>query len=144
MTRLQDVCRQVEHVDTDAAGVVHFARYASLLETAVLENLERLGVGVRRLADEGLELAITELRMNYFASARFFDLMRIRVGVDRVGGASCTVSGAIHRNEVEPETLLASGSLVLCVVDRSGGGVTALPGRMRRVLRDCVDGEGDG
>jgi len=133
---LLDVCRRMEHVDTDAAGVVHFARYASLLETAVLENLERLGVGVLQLGDDRLELAISELRMNYFASARFYDLVRIGVSVDRVGGASATVSGSIHRDE----TLLASGTIVLCVVGQAGGGVAPLPERMRKALRDCLNG----
>lgn len=133
---LLDVCRQVEHVDTDAAGVVHFARYASLLETAVLENLERLGVGVRHLGRAGLELAISELRMNYFASARFFDVVRIRVGIDRVGGASCSMSGEIHHTD----TLLASGTLELCVVSRADGSAVAMPGRMRQVLLECLNG----
>ena len=136
MTPLVDVCRRIEHVDTDAAGVVHFARYASLLETAVLENLERLGIGVQQLGDDRLELAISELRINYFASARFYDLVRIGVSIDRVGGASATVSGAIHRDE----TLLASGSLVFCVVGQAGGGVEPLPDRMRKALRDCLNG----
>lgn len=140
MSALLDLTRQVEHVDTDAAGVVHFTRYASLLETAVLENLERLGVGVRQLGEAGLELAITELQMNYFASARFFDPLRVRIRVDRVGGASCSVSGDVHHGDATPETLLASGRLVLCVVSRADGTATALPSRMRQVLRDCLDG----
>jgi len=138
---LHEVCRQVEHVDTDAAGVVHFTRYASLLETALLENLERLGVGVRQLGEEGLELAFSELQMNYFASARFFDPLRVRIRVDRVGGASCSVSGAVHVGDATPETLLASGSLVLCVVRRADGTAAALPSRMRQILRDCLDGD---
>ncbi|MEK8107760.1 hypothetical protein NKG94_26990 [Micromonospora sp. M12] len=43
MTALRELRWRVEHVDTDAAGVVHFTRYASLLESALLENLDRLG-----------------------------------------------------------------------------------------------------
>lgn len=141
---LRDVCRQVEHVDTDAGGVVHFSRYASLLETAVLENLEGLGVGVRQLGSDGLDLAVSELRMNYFASARFYDQLRISVRVERVAGASCRVTGEVHRGSPDepgaPETLLASGSLVLCVVSQASGSATALPSRMRQALRNCLDG----
>jgi acyl-CoA thioester hydrolase len=136
---LRDVCRRVEHVDTDAGGVVHFSRYASLLETAVLENLEGLGVGVRELGRDGLELAVSELRLNYFASARFYDRLRISLRVERVGGASCRVSGDVRNDEADPQALLASGTLVLCVVG-AGGAATPLPRRMRQVLRDCLDG----
>ncbi|HZB49110.1 MAG TPA: thioesterase family protein [Mycobacteriales bacterium] len=141
MTALREVCRQVEHVDTDAGGVVHFSRYASLLETAVLDNFERLGVGVRRLERDGLELAVAELRMNYFAPARFFDQLRIQLKVDRVGGASCTLSGTVHSGQDCTGAVLAAGELVICVVDREAGTATALPGELRRVLRTCQDGE---
>lgn len=142
MTTLVDLHRMVEHSDTDAGGVVHFSRYASLLETAVLENLERLGVGVRRLGDDGLELAISQLQLNYFAPARFYDELRIRLQIDQVGGASWRVSGAVYRGEVGTGTLLAHGSLVLCVVDRTAGTAVPLPGRLRATLAGCVDGGG--
>lgn len=141
---MQNLYRRVEHVDTDAAGVVHFTRYASLLETAAVENLERLGVGVRDLRDEDLDLVATRLQMRYSAPARFFDLLRVEVRVDRVGGASFHVSGTVHLADADPEAPLASGSLVLCAVDRSSGSAVALPRRMRRVLHDCLNGEDHG
>ena len=132
---LVDVTHRVEHVDTDAAGVMHFARYASLLETACLDNLERLGGGVRRLALDGLELAISEVRLNYFASARYFDQGLLRPRGDRVGGASWTMSVTAYRDEASPETVLASGSLVLCLVDRATGAATRIPADIRDELR---------
>lgn len=139
MTALRGLRRRVEHVDTDAAGVVHFTRYASLLETAVLESLDHLGVGARQLAEQGLELAVRDLRMRYEASARFLDRLRVGVRVDRVAGATCEVSGTVHRelDDVAPGELLATGTLVLCVVDREHGRAAALPSTLRRVLRDC-------
>jgi acyl-CoA thioester hydrolase len=141
---LREVRRTVEHVDTDASGVVHFTRYASLLESAILENLEWLGVGVRKLGELGKELAVTELRMNYVASARFFDQVSVTTRVERVGGASCQIAGDLHRvskestsdESVPAETLLASGSLVLCVVDSAAGTASPLPAEFRRALRE--------
>jgi acyl-CoA thioester hydrolase len=132
---LRDVCRTVEHVDTDASGVVHFTRYASLLESAVLENLESLGVGVTRLAEQGKDLAVTELRMKYLAPARFADQVRVSTRVERVGGASCQIAGDVHRVASE-QTLLASGTLVLCVVDATAGTASPLPAELRRALRE--------
>jgi acyl-CoA thioester hydrolase len=143
---LREVRRTVEHIDTDASGVVHFTRYASLLESAILENLEWLGVGVRKLGELGKELAVTELRMNYVASARFFDQVSVTTRVERVGGASCQIAGDLHRvpptpastsdEPVSAETLLASGSLVLCVVDSAAGTASPLPAEFRRALRE--------
>ncbi|GGZ48782.1 4-hydroxybenzoyl-CoA thioesterase [Streptomyces inusitatus] len=136
MNGLRPVVRRVEHVDTDAAGVVHFSRYASLMETAILENLESLGQGVTALADDGLDLAVAETHLKYHLPARFPDEVSITVRVDRVGGASCRLHSQIHRTADGETALLASGDLVLCVVDRARGTVAPLPAPLRQTLRD--------
>ncbi|MEV4846352.1 thioesterase family protein [Micromonospora matsumotoense] len=140
----RDVFRRVEHVDTDAAGVVHFARYASLLETAVLENLEHVNAGIRRLEREGLDLAVVEARMRYSAAARFYEELRIRVRLDRLAGASCQFTGEICRTAPGPETVLATGALTLCTVNRASGAPTGLPRWLRDNLRTCGNGDGNG
>jgi len=136
MTAVRELRWRVEHVDTDAGGVVHFTRYASLLESALLENLDQLGVGVRDLGAEGLELAVRDLRMRYAASARFLDRVRVAVRVQRVAGATCEVSGAVHRESDDdtPGELLASGTLLLCVVERATGRAAPLPSSLRRAM----------
>ncbi|MFV2010009.1 MULTISPECIES: acyl-CoA thioesterase [unclassified Micromonospora] len=146
MNGLHDVRRRVEHVDTDAGGVVHFSRYASLLETALLDNLERLGVGVGALVDAGLDLTVTELQVRYRAPAKFPDPLRIAVRVQRLGGAYCQIAGAVHRESggVRGGDLLADGSLRICVTRRSDGAATALPDPLRAALRDCLNGDPDG
>ncbi|GGQ65158.1 acyl-CoA thioesterase [Couchioplanes azureus] len=138
-TGVPAVTRRVEHVDTDAAGVVHFSRYASLLETAILETLETLGAGVHRLLGEGLDLAVTDLRMTYLAPARFLDDLAIQVSVDQVGGASCRLAGEIARVAPGPATPLAHGTLRLCAVRRTDQKPAPLPGWMRTILRDAKD-----
>lgn len=132
--------RTVEHIDTDASGVVHFSRYASLLETAVLENLELLGCGLSEIESGGLDLAVAELGMRYVAPARYADHLRIRAAVEHVGAAQCRVTGTVHRcaPHSDEETLVARGNLVLCVVRRADGAPTALPIALRSALRACL------
>ncbi|MFS8097005.1 acyl-CoA thioesterase [Lentzea alba] len=132
--------RTVEHVDTDASGVVHFSRYASLLETAVLENLEAFGCGVSEIESDGLDLAVAELGMRYVAPARYAERLRIRATVEHVGGAQCRVTGTVHRcvSQDDEEILVAQGHLVLCVVRRADGAPTALPTALRSALRACL------
>ncbi|WP_103963943.1 acyl-CoA thioesterase [Nonomuraea solani] len=135
--------RRVEHVDTDAAGVMHFTRYASLIETALLENLEALGVGTRLMDEHKVQPAVSELRMRYSAAARFSDELLVRVGVEHVGGASYRISGFVYRREDGAETLLASGLLVMCLVRVADGAPAALPATLRTTLARCM-GEADG
>ncbi|MEU5924327.1 thioesterase family protein [Streptomyces antimycoticus] len=133
-----EVRRRVEHVDTDASGVVHFSRYSSWLETAVLENLDRLGAGLDALARANLELAVVELHMLYHAPARFLDHVRVRARVERVGPARVQVSGEISRENPGDVPRCASGSLLLGAVDRSTGAPSLLPENVRTTLKECT------
>jgi acyl-CoA thioester hydrolase len=143
MTTLQPVTRRVEHVDTDAAGVVHFTRYASLIESAVLENLDRLGLGITRWEQGDLTLALRGLRMRYTAPGRFLDRLRTDVTVTRVSGAICEWTGEVHRETGQPApgVLLASGVFEFCVVRGADGAPVALPDDLRHTLRAFLNGD---
>ncbi|MEU7857121.1 acyl-CoA thioesterase [Nonomuraea sp. NPDC049141] len=190
--------RRVEHVDTDAAGVVHFTRYASLIETALLEDLEAMGVGTRLMSEHQLQPAVTELRMRYGAAARFPDRIEVCAGIDHVGGASWRVSGTVRRLPDHADTgpdhagvgrddadvwrdradvwrdradvwrdradvwpdrtdagvdragaragmLLATGTLVMCLVNAADGTPAPLPAALRAALRaQLSEGRTDG
>ena len=137
---LHDVSRTVEQIDVDASGVVHFSRYASLLESGVLENLDRLGIGLAQLAADGLGFAVAELSMRYRSPARFLDRVVCSTAVERVTGATCLVRGELRRGGEPGDTLLATGSLLLCVVDETSGGAVPLPSDVRRGLRALIEG----
>lgn len=127
------VDRRIEHVDTDAAGVVHFSRYLSLLETAVLENLDRLGVGLSALQGTGRALVVAESRMRYHASARFLDQVRVEAAVSHLGPASFRMSGTVNG----PHGPLTTGTLVFAVTDAEGA-PAGLPDRLATALKELL------
>ncbi|MCY1045735.1 acyl-CoA thioesterase [Corallococcus sp. bb12-1] len=128
--------RRVEHVDTDASGVVHFSRYASLLETAGLEELERRGAGLEVLSAQGLDLRVRELRVSYRAPARFQDWLLMVPTVDHVGPASLKLGVKLYREGPEP-LLLAFGSLDFAVVTRENGVPACLPPSLSSALKQA-------
>ncbi|MGV9306213.1 acyl-CoA thioesterase [Nonomuraea sp. NPDC004354] len=132
-------------MDTDASGVLHFARYASLLETAVLENLDRLGFGLGWLGLKGFELVVAELQMKYVRPARYADTLRIATTVEHVGGAAFRLAGTLCRDgRTGPEEdLLARGRLVMCVARRTDGLAVPLPDEVRYGLQACLAGGSD-
>ncbi|MGR6008041.1 acyl-CoA thioesterase [Bacillus cereus] len=75
MQKLSILNKRVEHLDTDASGVVHFSRYPSLMETAVLENLDNLKIGMHALESEQLDLVVSEMKIKYLSSAYFLDYL---------------------------------------------------------------------
>ncbi|NVJ02063.1 acyl-CoA thioesterase [Myxococcus sp. AM009] len=127
---------RVEHVDTDASGVVHFSRYASLLETAALEELERSGAGLGALEVQGLDLRVRELRLSYRAAARFQDWLRLDARLEHVGPASLKLGVTVYREGSAPEpVLLAAGSLDMAVVNRESGEPTCIPLTLSAALK---------
>jgi YbgC/YbaW family acyl-CoA thioester hydrolase len=130
---------RIEHVDTDAAEVVHFARYASLLETAVLELLERSGAGLGALAAEGAALAVTELHVRYRQSARYRDLVHGNAGIERVGAAQLRAWSSLHRADADGNRIeLVTGELTFACV-RADGTPAPLPARQRTILKGLID-----
>ncbi|AKQ67322.1 4-hydroxybenzoyl-CoA thioesterase family active site protein [Myxococcus hansupus] len=127
---------RVEHVDTDASGVVHFSRYASLLETAALETLERRGTGLEVLEGQGLDLRVRELRIQYRAAARFQDWLRLEARLEHVGPASLKLGVSVYREGTASEPLLlAAGSLDMAVVNRESGEPTCIPPTLSAALK---------
>ncbi|MEU4580352.1 acyl-CoA thioesterase [Nonomuraea sp. NPDC023979] len=132
--RLLPVRRHVEHADTDASGVMHFARYPALLEVALLANLERLGVGLGVLAREGYDLVITEATTRYRAPARYPDELSLRPVVGHLGAARARVDTTIQRAADGAE--LAIGSLVVALTDRVTGAPRALLPALHAALKE--------
>lgn len=134
MTRMLPVRRRVEHADTDASGVVHFARYPVLQENALLENLERLGVGLGALAATGFDLVVTESTTKYRSPARYPDELSLEPAVGHLGAARARIDTTIRR--IADGAELATGSLVVAVVDRSTGAPCALSPALHAVLEE--------
>ncbi|GAA2696148.1 MULTISPECIES: thioesterase family protein [Actinosynnema] len=127
------VRRRVEHVDTDASGLVHFSRYASLMETALLEHLDRIGAGLTALAGHGLDLVVAELSIRYHSPARFPDELDLLVTKVKFGVVRLRAETEVRRADGEP---LATGTLTLGVVDQSTGTPTPLPEPIATLLKE--------
>jgi YbgC/YbaW family acyl-CoA thioester hydrolase len=132
--RLLPVARRVEHSDTDASGVVHFARYPAWEETALLANLERLGVGLDVLAREGFDLVVTEATTRYRSPARYPDELSLEPVVGHLGAARARIDTTILR--AADGTELATGSLVVALTDRGTGAPCALLPVLHAVLEE--------
>jgi acyl-CoA thioester hydrolase len=131
--------RRVEHVDTDAAGVVHFSRHLSLMETAVLDALEERGVGLSDLEVHGTGLAVVQVTARYRQAARYRDIVAGAVTIEHVGAASFRAAvtltrpgpGAVH-------TELTTGVLTFAAV-AADGSPTALPLAARQKLKGFAE-----
>ncbi|MFF8958101.1 acyl-CoA thioesterase [Streptomyces sp. NPDC014894] len=130
---------RVEHVDTDATGVVHFSRYTSLMETAGTEHLEAHGAGLTAFTEAGVDPVAVELRVNYLNSAVHRDVVVGDTRVEHVGAAWFTLAVSLLREEEDgARTPLVSGLLTFAAVDPHTRRAVPLPAPLRKALRGIV------
>lgn len=135
---------RIEHVDTDATGIVHFSRYTSLIETAGTEHLEQYGCGLTAFTAAGVDVVAAELRVAYLDSAVHRDVIVGNTRVEHVGAAWFTLAVELLREEGDgSRTPLVSGHLVYAAVDPDTRRPVPLPAPLRHALRGIVPDAAD-
>jgi acyl-CoA thioester hydrolase len=104
---------RVAFSDTDAQGVVYYGRYMPYFDLSRVEFHRHLG----RAQVGEVDFAMRAVSVEYFAPARFDDLLEIFVRVDRIGTTSITYDHAAYRIDAdEGDTLMATAkATVVCV-----------------------------
>lgn len=126
--------RRVEFSHTDAAGIMHFASFFAMMESAEHEMLRDLGFSV--MPPPGRSPRLTWPRVStscdYRSAARFEDELAIAVTVERVGKTSVAYRFDFSR---EGESI-ATGKLVAVCCDLASGHLvkTAIPDSIRQSL----------
>ena len=91
---------RVYYEDTDAGGIVFYANYLKFFERARTEWLRAAGVGQQLLAEEKQTIfVVSETSLQYHASARLDDELRISVEVEKLGRASIQFKQNAWRGE---------------------------------------------
>jgi len=120
---------KVQHADADSYGVVHFSRYASLIETCFLEYLQERGITIESLRIEGYELRVRELHLKYLAPSRPKDVLLLSCGLAHVGIASLTFNVQMSkpsRDSIDAAHVLV-GIVNIALVNSANGSPTPLP-----------------
>jgi acyl-CoA thioester hydrolase len=116
--------------DTDAQGIVYYGRYLPYFDTARVEYLRHLG---RLRGDGGHEFVMRASALDYFAPARFDDLLEVFVRVSRIGRTSATFEGAAYR--MEDDALMVTARQTLVLVDLAERRAAPIPEAYREPIR---------
>ena len=98
--------------DTDAQGIVYYGRYLPYFDLARVEyhrHLGLLGMGGTH------EFVMRASTVEYFAPARFDDLLEVFIRPARIGRTSVTFENAAYR--VEDDVLMVTAQQTLVLVD---------------------------
>jgi acyl-CoA thioester hydrolase len=104
--------------ETDAKGVVYYAQYFVFFDISRLELLRKTRVEPLTFEHLQLHFVAAEATCKYHASAKFDDLLELRVGISNLGKSSIVYSHEVRRES--NRRLLVEGTVVDVLVDRSG------------------------
>jgi acyl-CoA thioester hydrolase len=119
--------------DTDAQGVVYYGRYFPYFDHARTEYHRHLEQEVASRA-VGAEFVMRASQIEYFAPARFDDLLEVFVRVSRIGRTSVTYEGAAYR--LPDGTLMVGATQTLVLVDLATRRPLEIPEALRAPIRD--------
>ena len=126
---------RVAYADTDRMGVVYYANYLALFERGRTEFLRSLGLRYRDLEEtQRLFMPAKEARVEYFAPARYDELIKIRTRLAELGPAHLTFGSEIYD---EAGKLIARGLVKLAVVNLLWR-PTRLPPDLRALLEKAL------
>lgn len=117
---------RVRYQETDAQGRVHHANYVKYFEIGRVEMLRASGVTYRELEETGLLLVVVDLKCQFFAGARYDDLLLLTTRIKRSRGVRIQ-----HTYDLTLDgELIVSGETTVAAVDPEGN-VIRLPQWLR-------------
>jgi acyl-CoA thioester hydrolase len=124
---------RVRYAETDAMGVAHHASYIVWLEQGRTEVLRSCGLPYTAIEARGFFVVLSHLDVRYLASARYDDLVVVRVGLEAV--RSRQVIFRYQLRLAERGTPLIEARSEHIVVDRATGRPARLPDDLLSALR---------
>jgi acyl-CoA thioester hydrolase len=125
--------------DTDAQGIVYYGRYLPYFDLARVEYHRHLGL---LKVDESHELVTRASAVEYFAPARFDDLLEVFVRLARIGNTSATYECAAYR--VDDDVLMVTAKQTLVLVDLEERRARPIPDTLRQTVREFEGDDLDG
>ena len=124
--------------DTDAQGIVYYGRYMPYIDLSRVEYHRHLGMpyGGQRREREFVMRACT---IDYFAPARFDDLIEVFVRISRIGRTSVTYECAACR--LPDDALMVTGQQTLVLIEVESRRPTPVPDDLRAAVRAFENGD---
>ncbi len=123
--------------DTDAQGIVYYGRYLPYFDLARVEYHRHLGLLALESGEH--EFVMRACTLEYFAPARFDDLLEVFVRLSRMGRTSATYECAAFR--VEDDVLMVTAQQALVLVDLAERKPRRIPDWLRDRIR-AFEGNG--
>jgi acyl-CoA thioester hydrolase len=129
---------RVRFAETDQMGVAHHGSFVVWFEAGRVEWLRERGLSYRQLEEEGISLAVSELRVRYRRAVRFDDELRLRTRLTQVRSRGCSFTYLLER--ADDGSVVATGETDHVASDRRGRAARIPPAWQQHLARSLSDG----
>ena len=127
---------RARYAETDAMGVVHHASYIVWLEQGRTDLLRACGVPYKTIEERGYFVVLSDLHVRYLASARYDDLVVVRVSLAEVRSRQVVFEYRLRHAESGIALIEARSKHI--TVDRATQRPTRLPPDLFVALRGAA------
>ncbi|MBF0318381.1 MAG: YbgC/FadM family acyl-CoA thioesterase [Nitrospirae bacterium] len=92
---------RIYYEDTDCGGVVYYGKYLGFLERARTHYLEKRGVKLLDMMNEGMYFVVVNVGIRYHKPARYADILTIHTEIEEISYASITFRHKIYLKDME-------------------------------------------
>lgn len=124
---------RVCYADTDQMGIVYYGNYAKLFEIGRGEAFRQIGMTYKEMEESGVIMPVIHMEVNYHSSAYYDDLLKIETAIENFPTTRVKFTHKIYN---EADTLLATGSVTLCFIDRNRNRPIKIPSSMEEKMRE--------
>jgi acyl-CoA thioester hydrolase len=124
------------YAEIDQQGVVFNGHYLTWFDEAFTAFLDQAGVSYPDLIGAGVDVQVVRSEVDYVASVRWRDAVRVAVGCESLGSTSLTMAFSVLRRgaDDEEDVVAVRGRNVYVVVSTSDWTKRPIPDALREAL----------
>ena len=107
---------KVKYYETDKMGVTHHSNYIRWMEEARLDFLDQVGLGYKKLEEDGIISPVIAVECSYKAPTTFDDEVEISVNVEEFKGVKLIVKYTMVN--LKSKEIVLTGKTKHCFVDK--------------------------
>ncbi|MBF0516329.1 MAG: YbgC/FadM family acyl-CoA thioesterase [Nitrospirae bacterium] len=102
---------RVYYEDTDCGGVVYYGKYLAFLERARTDFMEKRGINILKLMNEGTYFVVVSVEIRYHKPARYSDIITIQTEIEEISPATITFAHKFYLKDTQTKIATAKSRL---------------------------------
>ena len=107
---------KVKYYETDKMGITHHSNYIRWMEEARVDYLDQIGLGYKKMEEDGIISPVIGVECDYKVSTTFDDRVEIEVKVEEFKGVKLII-GYVMTN-IDTNEVVLVGRTKHCFLDR--------------------------